>query len=124
MQNVELGRLPQGLMAVLMHDLADTCQVGDAVEMTGVILHRFSGSIGGGANLPMNTVSASNERMLTYSDALICVLAPHVCQLDMEPCLVRSIIVINRGEKGCCTIQISNVQGDAANISAECSSLV
>lgn len=34
---------------VLLHDLVDAAQVGDVVEVTGVIRQQTTGQIGGGA---------------------------------------------------------------------------
>ena len=41
--------LPKGFPVILMHDLADCCQVGEAVEVTGALLLQLQGSVASGA---------------------------------------------------------------------------
>jgi DNA replicative helicase MCM subunit Mcm2 (Cdc46/Mcm family) len=41
--------LPKGFPVILMHDLADCCQVGEAVEVTGTLPLQLQGNVASGA---------------------------------------------------------------------------
>ena len=43
--------LPKGFPVILMHDLADCCQVGEGVEVTGTLLLQLQGAVATGALL-------------------------------------------------------------------------
>lgn len=43
------SKLPQGFPVILLHDLVDGAQVGDSVEVTGVILQQVLGAVPNGA---------------------------------------------------------------------------
>jgi DNA replicative helicase MCM subunit Mcm2 (Cdc46/Mcm family) len=50
--NASAAQMPRGLPVVLMHELADCCQVGDEVEVTGVIVQQAQGALAPGAVSP------------------------------------------------------------------------
>ena len=43
------ARLPKGFPIVLLHELADSCQVGDDVEVTGILQLQLQGTVVSGA---------------------------------------------------------------------------
>jgi DNA replicative helicase MCM subunit Mcm2 (Cdc46/Mcm family) len=47
--NAAAAQMPHGFPVVLMHELADCCQVGDEVEVTGVIVQQAQGTMAAGA---------------------------------------------------------------------------
>lgn len=42
------AQLPKGLPVLLLHELADSCQVGDRVEVTGILLLQMQGAVSSG----------------------------------------------------------------------------
>jgi hypothetical protein len=41
-------QLPKGFPVILMHDAADSCHVGDSVEITGLLLLQLQGAVSSG----------------------------------------------------------------------------
>jgi hypothetical protein len=47
--SLSAGHLARGFPVLLLHDLADCCQVGDIVEVTGMVVLQLQSSLGSGA---------------------------------------------------------------------------
>jgi DNA replicative helicase MCM subunit Mcm2 (Cdc46/Mcm family) len=64
--NAAAAQMPRGFPVVLMHELAGCCQVGDEIEVTGIIVQQAQGAIAAGASCaPLACVQLQSAQLAT-----------------------------------------------------------